>query len=117
MFFALPEPPPEMQAVFTMHIVPFFALICKAKTVALRVHRRYVRVRTSTVLCASATEGYPSTYRKGYIALGGLDTPLGLPLDMIARSTADDRGETTLQQAVAYLSELVATKGRTLRNL
>ncbi len=75
-FFALPGPPPEMQAVFTMHI-----------------------------------------YLKGYIALGGLDSPLGLPLDIIARSTAEAPAETILQQAVAYLSGLVATKGRTLRNL
>ena len=42
---------------------------------------------------------------------------MGLPLDIIARSTAEAPAETILQQAVAYLSELVATKGRTLRNL
>jgi len=60
---------------------------------------------------------YPSTYLKGYISLGGLDTPMGLPLDIIARSTAEVPAETILQQAVAYLSELVATRGRTLRNL
>jgi hypothetical protein len=40
-----------------------------------------------------------------------------LPLDIIARSTTEAPAETILQQAVAYLSELVATRGRTLRNL
>ena len=115
-FFALPGPPPEMQAVFTMHIVPFFALTYPARAAALRVAVDMYESELAP-LFAQVRERYPSTYLKGYIALGGLDTPLGLPLDIIARSTAEAPAETILQQAVAYLSELVATKGRTLRNL
>jgi hypothetical protein len=60
---------------------------------------------------------YPTTYLKGYIALGGRDTPGGMPVDIIARSAADVPAETILQQAVAYLSELLAAQGQTLRHL
>jgi hypothetical protein len=105
-----------MQAVFTMHIVPFFALTYPARAAALRVAVDMYESELAP-LFAQVRERYPSTYLKGYIALGGLDSPLGLPLDIIARSTAEAPAETILQQAVAYLSELVATRGRTLRNL
>ena len=115
-FFALPGPPPEMQAVFTMHLVPFFATTYPAHAASLRVAVDMYESELAP-LFAQVRERYPSTYLKGYIALGGLNTPLGLPLDIIARSTADASAETVLQQAVAYLSELVAARGRTLRNL
>ena len=68
-------------------------------------------------LFAQVRARYPSTYLKGYIALGGRDTPTGLPVDIIARSAADVPAETILQQAVAYLSELLAAQGQTLRHL
>jgi molybdenum cofactor synthesis domain-containing protein len=115
-FFALPGPPPEMQAVFTMHLVPFFATTYPAHAASLRVAVDMYESELAP-LFAQVRERYPSTYLKGYIALGGLNTPLGLPLDIIARSTADASAETILQQAVAYLSELVVAQGRTLRNL
>jgi len=115
-FFALPGPPPEMQAVFTMHLIPFFATTYPAHATSLRVAVDMYESELAP-LFAQVRERYPSTYLKGYIALGGLNTPLGLPLDIIARSTVEASAETILQQAVAYLSELVATKGRTLRNL
>jgi hypothetical protein len=54
---------------------------------------------------------------KGYITLGGLGTPMGLPLDIIVRSTAAAPAETMLQQAVVYRSELAVTKERTRHNL
>ena len=115
-FFALPGPPPEMQAVFTMHLVPFFATTYPAHAASLRVAVDMYESELAP-LFAQVRERYPSTYLKGYIALGGLNTPLGLPLDIIARSTPEASAETILQQAVAYLSELVAVQGRTLRNL
>jgi hypothetical protein len=40
-----------------------------------------------------------------------------MPLDIIARSAAGVPAETILQQAVAYLSELLAAQGQTLRHL
>lgn len=115
-FFALPGPPPEMQAVFTMHLIPFFTAAYPAHAASLRVE---VDMYESELvpLFAQVRERYPSTYLKGYIALGGLHTPTGLPLDIIARSTAEASAESILQQAVAYLSALVAAHGRTLRNL
>src|SRR5215217_761409 len=105
-----------MQAVFTLHIVPFFARAYPARAAALRVAVDMYEPVLAPFF-AQVRERYPSTNPKGYIALGGLNSPLGLPLDIIARSTAEAPAETILQQAVAYLSELVATKGRTLRNL
>lgn len=115
-FFALPGPPPEMQAVFTMHLVPFFAQTYPSRAAALRVA---VDMYESELvpLFAQVRERYPSTYLKGYIALGGRETPHGLPLDIVARSTPEAPAETILQQAVAYLSDLVAAHGRTLRNI
>lgn len=115
-FFALPGPPPEMQAVFTMHLVPFFATTYPSRAAALRVAVDMYESELAP-LFAQVRERYPSTYLKGYIALGGLDTPQGLPLDIIARSTAEASAEVVLHQAVTYLSELVAARGRTLRNL
>ena len=115
-FFALPGPPPEMQAVFTMHLVPFFATTYPAHAASLRVAVDMYESELAP-LFAKVRERYPSTYLKGYIALGGLHTPMGLPLDIIARSTTEASAETILQQAVTYLSELVAAQGRTLRNL
>jgi molybdenum cofactor synthesis domain-containing protein len=114
--FALPGPPPEMQAVFTMHIVPFFAQTYPARAAALRVAVDMYESELAP-LFAQVRERYPSTYLKGYIALGGREAPFGLPLDIIARSTSDVPAETILQQAVTYLSTLVAAQGRTLRNL
>ena len=58
-------------------------------------------------LFAQVRERYPSTYLKGYIALGGRETLHGLPLDIVARSTPDAPAETILQQAVAYLSDQI----------
>src|SRR4029450_6704240 len=77
-FFSLPGPPPEMQAVFTMHVVPFFALTYPARAAALRVAVDMYESELAP-LFAQVRERYPSTYLKGYIALGGLDTPMGLP--------------------------------------
>jgi hypothetical protein len=66
-------------------------------------------------LFAKVRRRYPSTYLKGYIALGGRDTPEGMPVDIIARSADGVAAETILRQAVAYLSELMAAHGQTLR--
>lgn len=115
-FFALPGPPSEMQAVFTMYLVPFFTTTYPARAASLRVAVDMYESELAP-LFAQVRERYPSTYLKGYIALGGQDTPTGLPLDVIARSTPETPAETVLQQALAYLGELVAAKGRTLRNL
>ncbi len=114
--FALPGPPPEMQAVFTMHIVPFFAKTYPGRAAALRVAVDMYESELAP-LFAQVRQRYPSTYLKGYIALEAREAALGLPLDVIARSTDDLPAETILQQAVTYLSALVAAKGRTLRNL
>lgn len=115
-FFALPGPPPEMQAVFTMHLVPFFTLTYPSHAASLRVAVDMYESELAP-LFAQVRERYPSTYLKGYIALGGRDTPLGLPLDIIARSTPETPAEVILQHAVTYLSKLVAEKGCTLRNI
>ena len=115
-FFALPGPPSEMQAVFTMYLVPFFTTTYPSRAASLRVVVDMYESELSP-LFAQVRARYPSTYLKGYIALGGRDTPTGLPLDIIARSTSEAPAETILQQALAYLSELVATQGRTLRHL
>ncbi len=115
-FFALPGPPPEMQAVFTMHLVPFFTTTYPAHAASLRVAVNMYESELAP-LFAQVRERYPSTYLKGYIALGGRDTSGGLPLDIIARSTAKTPAEVILQQAVTYLSTLVAAQGCTLRNL
>ncbi|MGE3541181.1 MAG: competence/damage-inducible protein A [Candidatus Tectimicrobiota bacterium] len=115
-FFALPGPPPEMQAVFTMHLVPFFRRLYPANAASLRVAVDMYESELAP-LFAQVRERYPSTYLKGYIALAGRDAAFGLPLDIIARSTAETPAEVILQQAVAYLSTLVASKGCTLRNL
>jgi molybdenum cofactor synthesis domain-containing protein len=115
-FFALPGPPTEMQAVFTMYLVPFFTTTYPSHAASLRVAVDMYESELAPFF-AKVRERYPTTYLKGYIALGGGDTPTGLPLDIIARSTADEPAEAILQQAMAYLSELVATKGRTLRNI
>lgn len=115
-FFALPGPPTEMQAVFTMYLVPFFATHYPSHAASLRVVADMYESELAP-LFAQVRDRYPSTYLKGYIALGGRDIPHGLPLDIVARSTAEAPAEAILQQAVAYLSELVAAHGRTLRNL
>jgi molybdenum cofactor synthesis domain-containing protein len=112
--FALPGPPKEMQAVFTMAIIPYFTLTYPSHAASLRVA---VNMYESELvpLFAQVRERYPGTYLKGYIALGGRDTPEGLPVDIIARSMDGIPAETILQQAVAYLSSLVAAHGQTLR--
>jgi nicotinamide-nucleotide amidase len=115
-FFALPGPPPEMQAVFTMYLIPFFTTTYPAHAASLRVAVNMYESELAP-LFAQVRARYPSTYLKGYIALGGRDTPTGLPVDIIARSAADVPAETILQQAVAYLSELLAAQGQTLRHL
>ena len=115
-FFALPGPPPEMQAVFTMYLVPFFTTTYPAHAASLRVAVHMYESELAP-LFAQVRARYPTTYLKGYIALGGRDTPGGMPVDIIARSAADVPAETILQQAVAYLSELLATQGQTLRHL
>jgi molybdopterin-biosynthesis enzyme MoeA-like protein len=115
-YFALPGPPREMQAVFTMYLVPFFTTRYPAHAASLRVAVDMYESELSPLL-AQVRERYPTTYLKGYIALGGSDTSGRLPLDIIARSTAETPAETILQQAMAYLSNLVAAQGHTLRHL
>ena len=115
-FFALPGPPKEMQAVFTMYLRPFFATTYPAHAASLRVAVNMYESELAP-LFAQIRARYPSTYLKGYIALGSRDTPEGMPLDIIARSADGVPAETILQQAVAYLSELVAAKGQTLRHI
>jgi nicotinamide-nucleotide amidase len=115
-FFALPGPPQEMQAVFTMYLIPFFTTTYPSRAVSLRVAVDMYESELSP-LFAKVQERYPTTYLKGYIALGGRDTPGGMPLDIIARGTAEVSAEIILQQAVAYLSQLVVAKGHTLRNV
>ena len=115
-FFALPGPPHEMQAVFTMYVVPFFTTTYPAHAASLRVAVNMYESELAP-LFAKVRARYPSTYLKGYIALGGRDTPEGLPVDIIARSADGVPAETVLQQAMAYLSELVAAQGQTLRHV
>jgi nicotinamide-nucleotide amidase len=115
-FFALPGPPKEMQAVFTMCIVPYFTLTHPAHAASLRVAVNMYESELAP-LFAQVRVRYPSTYLKGYIALGSRDTPEGLPVDIIARSAEGIPAETILQQAVAYLSALVAARGQTLRHI
>jgi len=112
--FALPGPPKEMQAVFTMYVVPFFTTTYSTHAASLRV-AVHMYESELTPLFAKVRARYPSTYLKGYIALGGRDTPEGMPVDIIARSADEVPAETILRQAVAYLSELVAAHGQTLR--
>jgi molybdenum cofactor synthesis domain-containing protein len=115
-FFALPGPPQEMQAVFTMSLVPFFATAYPSHAASLRVAVNMYESELAP-LFAQVRGRYPTTYLKGYIALGGRDTPHGMPLDIIARSAEGVPAETILQQAVAYLSELLAAQGQTLRHI
>lgn len=115
-FFALPGPPKEMQAVFTMYLIPFFTTTYAAHAASLRVAVNMYESELAP-LFAQVRARYPSTYLKGYIALGGRDTPEGLPLDIIARSTDGVPAETILRQAVAYLSDLVAAAGQTLKHV
>jgi hypothetical protein len=105
-----------MQAVFTMYLVPFFTTTYPAHAASLRVAVHMYESELAP-LFAQVRARYPTTYLKGYIALGGRDTPGGMPVDIIARSAADVPAETILQQAVAYLSELLAAQGQTLRHL
>jgi nicotinamide-nucleotide amidase len=112
--FALPGPPQEMQAVFTMYVVPFFTTTYSAHAAALRVAVHMYESELAP-LFAKVRARYPSTYLKGYIALGGRDTPEGMPVDVIARSVDGVPAETILRQAVAYLGELLAAHGQTLR--
>jgi nicotinamide-nucleotide amidase len=114
--FALPGPPKEMQAVFTMYVVPYFTTTYPAHAASLRVAVHMYESELAP-LFAQVRARYPSTYLKGYIALGGRDTPEGMPVDIIARSAHGVPAETILQQAVAYLSELVAGQGQLLRHL
>ena len=113
-FFALPGPPKEMQAVFTMHVVPHFTTTYPAHAAVLRVAVHMYESELAP-LFAQVRSRFPSTYLKGYIALGGRDTPEGMPVDIIARSADGVPAETVLQQAVAYLATLVADQGQTLR--
>jgi molybdopterin-biosynthesis enzyme MoeA-like protein len=115
-FFALPGPPQEMEAVFTMCLMPFFTTTYPAHAASLRVAVNMYESELAP-LFAQVRARYPTTYLKGYIALGGRDTPHGMPLDIIARSTEGVPAETILQQAVAYLSELLAAQGQTLRHI
>jgi nicotinamide-nucleotide amidase len=115
-FFALPGPPKEMQAIFTMYLVPFFTTTYPSHAASLRVAVNMYESELAP-LFAQVRARYPTTYLKGYIALGGRDTPQGMPLDIIARGTAGVPAETILQQAVAYLSELLAAQGQTLRHI
>lgn len=115
-YFALPGPPHEMQAVFTMYLVPFFTARYPAHAASLRVAVDMYESELAP-LFAQVRARYPTTYLKGYIALTGGDTPRGLPLDIIARSTPENPAEVILQQAIVYLSELVAAHGHALRNL
>jgi nicotinamide-nucleotide amidase len=115
-FFALPGPPQEMQAVFTMYLVPFFTTTYPSHAASLRVAVNMYESELAP-LFAQVRARYPTTYLKGYIALGGRDTPQGMPLDIIARSAASVPAETILQQAVTYLSELLAAQGQTLRHI
>lgn len=112
--FALPGPPKEMQAVFTMHVVPYFTTTYPAHAASLRV-AVHMYESELTPLFAQVRARFPSTYLKGYIALGGRDTPEGMPVDIIARNADDVPAETILQQAVEYLATLVAERGQTLR--
>lgn len=115
-YFALPGPPREMQAVFTLYLVPFFTTRYPAHAASLRV---VVDMYESELvpLFAQVRERYPTTYLKGYIALSDGDTLGGLPLDIVARSTPESPAEAILQQAMAYLHDLVTAQGHTLRHL
>jgi molybdenum cofactor synthesis domain-containing protein len=115
-FVALPGPPKEMQAVFTMYVVPFFTMTYPSHAASLRVAVKMYESELAPFF-AQVRARYPTTYLKGYIALGGRDTPDGMPLDIIARSAEGVPAETILQQAVAYLSELLAAQGQTLRHI
>jgi molybdenum cofactor synthesis domain-containing protein len=112
--FALPGPPKEMQAVFTMHVVPYFTTTYAAHAASLRVAVHMYESELAP-LFAQVRSRFPSTYLKGYIALGGRDTPEGMPVDIIARGANGVPAETILQQAVEYLATLVAGRGQTLR--
>ena len=101
-FFVLPASPPEMPAMFPMHLVPFFALTYPTHAASLRVAVDMYECELAP-LFAQVSARYPSTYLKGYIARGGLDIPMGLPLGIIVRSTAVAPAETMLQEAVALL--------------
>jgi len=111
MFYLLPGPPREVQALYETHLRPLLAQRSPRTSQACRVLVGMVESEVSPLLEAVMRQ-YPDTYLKAYVALAGGD---GLPVDVVAYGPDAASAEALLGQAVASLGELVQGRGRSFR--
>jgi nicotinamide-nucleotide amidase len=108
----MPGPPKEMEAVFTMHVAERVAQLSPHKTAALRVVVSMFESEVSPLL-QEVMARFPGTYLKGYVAMRDPGGQM-LPVDVVAAGEDEGAAAHKLQEAIAFLGELVQTRGKTM---
>jgi molybdopterin-biosynthesis enzyme MoeA-like protein len=109
-FYMMPGPPKEMQALWNTHLNGLLSDVFKSTIAAQRVWVTMFESEVSPHL-QHVMQIHPQTYVKAYVALR---TDTTLPVDLVAHGPDDVAARATLEAAVALLSELVQGKGKQL---